>query len=120
MKRILIVDDHELIRRGVRSLLLNSNYAVCGEASTGIEAVDSAVYLKPDVVLLDVSMPGMTGVEALHRIRRLAPSTKVIFFTMHSPESLRNTGVDAAISKDSNSDTLLAAIEQVLAGSQGS
>lgn len=65
-KRILIVDDHELIRAGVRKMLSESRYIVCGEAANGMEALDQVPRTKPDLVILDVTMPRMSGVDARH------------------------------------------------------
>jgi len=96
--RILIADDHALIRRSLRSLLLtHSNWAVCGEAIDGQDAIDKARELRPDVVLLDVTMPGMTGLEAAPIIRREVPDSQVVIVTQHDSAELsrRATAVGA-------------------------
>ena len=85
---MLIVDDHLLIRKGVRSLLnRHSTVDVCGEASDGEEAIQKVGELHPDIVLLDIQMPRMNGIQAARQIHQLQPSTKIVFFTAH-PQSL--------------------------------
>src|SRR5437667_11537433 len=83
--RILIADDHEIIRRGVRSLLeaRPNNYDICGEAVDGRDAIDQAAKLRPDLVIMDVSMPVLNGLEATRTIRKLVPETDVIILTQH-------------------------------------
>ena len=77
--RILIVDDHDLVRRQVRSLLSDyPNFEVCGEAADGLDAIEKAKSLRPDLVLMDISMPRMNGLEATKVIRRELPSVDVI------------------------------------------
>src|SRR5260370_13547004 len=83
MPGILIVDDHPTARRTMRSLLAGHQIDVCGEAVDGEEAVAKVRKLRPDVVLLDVNMPVMNGIQAAYEVRRIAPSTKVIFLTIH-------------------------------------
>jgi len=81
--RILIADDHDLIRRGVRALLHASpGWEICGEATSADDAVDKAGRLHPDVVVLDVSMPGMPAPDAVHRIREVSPKSEVVVLTM--------------------------------------
>jgi YesN/AraC family two-component response regulator len=85
---ILIVDDHVLIRKGVRSLLnRHSTVDVCGEARDGEEAVQKVGELHPDIVLLDIQMPRMNGIQAARQIHQLEPSTKIVFLTGH-PQSV--------------------------------
>lgn len=89
MVRILLADDHEMVRRGLRDQLNNqSGWEVCGEASDGREAVKLALSLKPDVVVMDLSMPELNGLEATRQIRRDLPKTEVLIFTMHETEPL--------------------------------
>ena len=88
MTSVLIVDDHVLIREGVRSLLnRHSTMDICGEAKDGEEALEKLTELRPDIVLLDISMPRMNGIQAAREIHRILPSTKIVFFTAH-PASL--------------------------------
>jgi DNA-binding NarL/FixJ family response regulator len=102
--RILIVDDHELMRRGIRSLLeSNSRLQVCGEAADGEDGVAKVQSLKPDLVILDLNMRGMNGIEATRSIRRLAPETKILIYSMHeSPQirlAIQQAGADAFVLK---------------------
>ena len=84
MPRILLVDDHAVVRRGVASIIeRNGIGTVCGEAENGEEAIRKAKELKPDIVLMDISMPKMGGIEATKQIRRFAPHLKIIILTMH-------------------------------------
>ena len=87
--RILIADDHDLIRRGVKSLLETHNgWKVCAEASKGPEAVEKVEQLKPDVVIIDVCMPELNGVEATRQIRKISPRTEVLVLSVHHSEHL--------------------------------
>lgn len=89
MVRILLADDHEMVRRGLRDQLNNQpGWEVCGEAADGREAVKLALSLKPDVVVMDLSMPELNGLEATRQIRRDLPKTEVLIFTMHETEPL--------------------------------
>jgi len=92
MPRVIIVDDHAFIRRGVQSLLQpHPEWELCGEASNGTDAVHLVDQLKPEVVLMDVTMPGMNGIEATRVIRSAHPQVKIILLTLHeSSEVLRN------------------------------
>jgi len=92
MPRVLIVDDHAFIRRGVETILESSpEWQVCGEASNGNDAIRLANQLSPEVVLMDVTMPGMNGLEATRIIRKEHPDVKVILLTLHeSSEVLRS------------------------------
>lgn len=84
MPGILIVDDHVGVRRAIRSLLESRTLAVCGEAADGHEAIRKVRELLPDIVLMDVEMPGMNGLKATEEILRVRPSVKVVFLTMHT------------------------------------
>src|SRR5690349_16573038 len=77
--RILIVDDHEVVRKGIRLILNDARpgWEICGEASNGVEAIDAATHLKPDVILLDITMPGMSGLEAASHISAPAPPAQI-------------------------------------------
>src|SRR5882724_13161263 len=77
--RILLVDDHEPVRRGVRSLLSShADWLVCGEAVDGLDAIEKAKALRPNVVLMDISMPRMNGLDATHILRRDMPGSKIV------------------------------------------
>src|SRR5262249_1954599 len=82
--RILVVDDHEIVRRGVRALLSASeDYQVCGEAADGRDAIRQAQELKPDAIVMDVSMPNLNGFEATKEIKRILPETPVVIMSQH-------------------------------------
>jgi DNA-binding NarL/FixJ family response regulator len=87
--RVLIADDHELVRRGMRNLLDGSTqFTICGEATNGREAVNAAQSLKPQIVVLDVSMPELNGLEAARQILKARPDTQILILTMHETEQL--------------------------------
>lgn len=113
--RILIADDHELIRMGLRALIENKNWVVCGEARNGKEAIAKVQELAPDIIILDLTMPVMSGYEAVQEIRRISPSTKILFFTMHDiPTTARQTGADAFVTKSGDPQEVIAAIERLM------
>ncbi|MFZ3330099.1 MAG: response regulator transcription factor, partial [Candidatus Acidiferrales bacterium] len=87
--RILVADDHAVVRRGVRSLLESqSGLEVCCEASNGVEAIEYVKKSKPDLVLLDLTMPEMNGLEVARVIREESPDTEILIFTMHFSEDV--------------------------------
>jgi DNA-binding NarL/FixJ family response regulator len=114
--RILIVDDHEVVRIGVRILLSgNPKWEVCGEAVDGRQALRGVAKLVPDIVLLDLSMPVMNGFEVAKEIRRIAPSTKIVLFSVHDvPATARLIGIDAFVAKSSDMKALANTLERVL------
>lgn len=119
---ILIVDDHEFVRRAIRRLLSShSGWKVCGEAADGHEAVEAAKALRPDVVLMDISMPRMNGLEATRILRRELPECKVIIISQNDPRIARSQAmeVDAAdfVSKNDLSQQLVPTVSRFL--SQG-
>lgn len=81
--RILIVDDNSVARTTIRALLDWHSFQVCGEAKDGQEAIEKVIELRPELVLLDINMPGLNGVKAAYEIRRISPATKIVFLTMH-------------------------------------
>lgn len=112
--RILIADDHDMIRRGLRALLdTEPDMEVCGEASDGGQAVEMAARLKPDVIIMDISMPRMNGVDATRYILDENPAIEVLILTMHeSGESVRNAlhaGARGYVLKSDVSDKLACA-----------
>jgi DNA-binding NarL/FixJ family response regulator len=120
--RILIVDDHEVIRQGVRSVLMRARpeWEICGEASDGKQAIEAVLRLKPDVVILDVTMPTMSGLQAAPQIARLAKDCRILIFTMHESERMasdvRALGAHGYVQKSQAGRDLIAAIEALLAG----
>jgi DNA-binding NarL/FixJ family response regulator len=120
--RILIADDHEVVRHGVRTVLeRQAGWVVCGEAGTGREAVAKAVDLRPDVVVLDVSMPELNGLEATRQIRWLVPA-KILILTVHEADQLvtevLDAGADGYVLKADAGRTLVAAIRALLTGGE--
>ncbi len=121
MIRILLVDDHELMRKGIRALLeRNPSFEVCAEATSGVEALKLAHEHRPDVVVLDVTMPVMGGLEAARRISEKIPETHILMFTIHDNEEMvRNTldaGAHGYILKSDASTRLETAVEAVASG----
>ena len=120
--RILIVDDHEIVREGIRNLLARSgkNWEVCGEASNASDAILAIKSLQPDVVVLDVSMPGISGLEAARLIGRQDLATRILIFTMHeSPRiavEVRDAGGHGYVSKSQANRDLVLAIQTLLSG----
>jgi DNA-binding NarL/FixJ family response regulator len=117
--RILVADDHSILRRGVRALLeTHPGWKVCGEAATGAEAVKQAKKLRPDVAVVDITMPDLSGFEATRQIRTAVPQTEVLVLTVHeSEQALRevlNAGALGYVSKSDLDLNLLAAIESLL------
>jgi DNA-binding NarL/FixJ family response regulator len=89
MIRILLADDHNIVRKGLRGTLEEyEDWNVCGEASNGRDAVRLALELKPDIVVLDLTMPELNGVEATRRIKKSLPQTEILIFTMHDTEEM--------------------------------
>ena len=117
--RILLVDDQEPVRRGVRSLLSShADWLVCGEAVDGLDAIEKAKALRPNVVLMDISMPRMNGLDATHILRRDMPDSKIVIVSQNDPAiACRQAAeVDAAayVAKSSLSDDLVPTIEKVI------
>jgi DNA-binding NarL/FixJ family response regulator len=114
--RLLIVDDHEVMRVGVRALLKgNPEIEVCGEANSGLDAVVQTAKLAPDVVLLDISLPDVGGTDVAEEIRRIAPSAKIILFSMHElPMTPQSVGADAFVAKSDAAKTLTSTVAQIL------
>lgn len=119
-KRILIADDHEVMRRGMRGLVESQEeWAVCGEAIEGHEVVRKTRELRPDLLILDINMPGLSGIEAALQILRDDPDAKILFFTVHdSPQVIReisNLGARGYVSKSRAGNDLVDAVRAVLA-----
>ncbi|HEY2461613.1 MAG TPA: response regulator [Candidatus Acidoferrum sp.] len=120
-RRVLIADDHEVMRRGLRGLIESQDeWAICGEAVEGIEAVQKWRDLRPDLVILDVNMPGMTGIEAAQQILRENKYAKVLFFTVHDTDQMVREmvtiGAQGYVSKSRAGQDLVDAVRNVLGG----
>lgn len=119
--RILIVDDHEIVRHGVRSILTDRpGWEVIGEAANGQEAIKAVSELQPDVVVLDITMPVLSGLEAASRIRATGFQRPILIFTMHESDSLaaevREVGAQGYVQKSHAARDLVRAIEELLGG----
>ena len=118
-KRILLVDDHQLIIDGLRGFIeANSAYTVVGEANTGTDAVKLAGVLNPDVILMDIDMPEMSGIQASEEIKRNFPHIKIIIVSMHNEKQLIkkliDQGANGYLLKNSQQSEVMDAIEKVL------
>lgn len=119
--RVLIADDHRVVREGLAAILKSrTDMDVVGEATNGIEVIEKAKALKPDVVLMDVSMPQMNGVEATWAIRKLFPETGIVVLTMHDDDAtifdLLRAGVHGYLLKDADSSEIIKAIQSIYKG----
>jgi DNA-binding NarL/FixJ family response regulator len=119
--RVLIADDQEIVRIGlIHVLTADGRFEICGQASNGAEAVEMACKLIPDVLLLDITMPGLDGFEVLDELRRRNQRIKTVFFTMHKDESIMERalamGVEGYIFKNLPKEDIIAAIVKVAAG----
>src|SRR5437899_1701446 len=117
--RLLVADDHEVIRRGVRSLLgTQPGWEVSGEAASGREAVEKAKQLKPDLVVLDITMPELDGLEATRQILEAVPKTKVLILTMHESEQVMSEVLKAGalgyVLKSDAADNLVPAVKALI------
>jgi DNA-binding NarL/FixJ family response regulator len=114
--RVLLADNHVVIRGGLRALLqTHNNFEICGEAINGREAVDLAVQKKPDVVIINVNLPGINGIEATRQIRKQAPGTEILIFTAENNEDLLREALRAGargyLLKSAPDEQIIEAIE---------
>ncbi len=121
IQRVVLVDDHTIIREGMKALLSSEKHLeIVGEAANGREAVKCVETLLPDLVLIDLSMPKMHGMEAVKEIKDRFPNTRLIVLTVHKIEeyvlSAFRFGADGYVLKDSSKSELIMAIENVLSG----
>ena len=117
--RILVADDHETVRKGVCAILASRlDVEVCGEASNGQEAIARAHDLKPNLIILDITMPVLNGLDAARVIRLTLPDLPILLFTMHEGkhiiEDAQKIGIEGFVCKSEASATLLAAVDAVL------
>lgn len=121
MLRIMLADDHDLTRSGLRYLLeKQKDWTVCGEASNGRLAVEMSERLRPDVAILDLSMPELNGLEATRQILQRLPSIKILIYTMHETESLildvLVAGARGIVLKSDAGDNMVTAVESIIKG----
>ena len=121
MIRLLIVDDHQIVRAGLRMLFVaEEDMSIVGEVGSGTEALQAVAELRPDVVIMDVAMPGMSGIEATRLIKQHAPEVAVLALTMHEDEQyfleMLNAGASGYIPKRAAPDDLISAIRVVSQG----
>jgi len=119
--RILIADDHGLVRRGARALLqARHGWRVVSEAANGREAVEKATKLKPDIAIIDISMPELDGIEVVRQIREAVPDTKVLVLTMHESDQMVRRALDAGargyLLKSDLTDCLAKAVKAIADG----
>jgi DNA-binding NarL/FixJ family response regulator len=119
VKRILIVDDSPVIRRTLRTLFeLQTEWAVCGEAGNGRDGIDQALQLRPDLVVIDLIMPVMNGIEATRALKRLMPAIPLVMFTTFADTFLAKealtAGVDVLVPKSEGATTLVRHIQTLL------
>lgn len=116
---VLIVDDNEMVRRGLRCLFESEPaFKVCGEAVDGRDAIEKARQLKPDLIVLDFSMPGMNGLESARILSNMKPSAMILLFTMHrsavADGDARAAGINAVVSKSEGAGTLISQAQILL------
>lgn len=116
--RILLVDDHPVVRQGLKTLLEGqSGWEVVGEASNGLEALDKANSLQPDVMVLDITMPGMNGLQACRLLRKKTPNVEILFVTQHDSAQMMREALDAGakgyVVKSNAARDLLEAVKSV-------
>lgn len=114
--RILIADDHDVVRKGLRLLIQeNPNWTICAEARSGREAVEQSEKCNPDVVIIDVSMPDLNGLEATRQIRKVCPRTEVLVITQHDSDEVAaeviNAGARGYVLKSDSDQELAHAVE---------
>lgn len=117
--RVLIADDNSTVRRSIRSLIeLSTKWKVCGEAENGAVAIERAQSLQPDIVILDLGMPVMNGLEAARQISQMLPTAAMLMFTLHANEHLarvaEGVGIRRVVSKAEGAEDLIHAIASLL------
>ncbi len=118
--RIVIADDHRMLREGLSRSMSDHGFTVLGEARDGDEAVDMALELQPDVVLMDVTMPKLSGIEATKMIHQQSPEIRIVMLTMHADQAILadavRSGASGYLVKDCSTDEIAMAIESVAVG----
>lgn len=118
--RLLLADDHKMLREGLRRSMIERGFDVIGEARDGAEAVELAASLRPDVILMDVSMPEIDGVEATRQIRERQKDVRIVMLTMHADQDVLadaiRAGANGYLVKDCSTDEIASAIETVAGG----
>jgi DNA-binding NarL/FixJ family response regulator len=119
VKSILIVDDSPMIRRSLRtSFERQPDWAVCGEAEDGYEAIDKAKILQPDLIVIDLAMPRLNGISATRMLKKLLPATPVVMFTLFTDPCFKKAafamGLDAFVDKSEGTATLITSIQCLL------
>lgn len=119
--RILVADDHEVVRQGIRAILqTRPDWEICGEAIDGREAIRLAKQLHPDVIIMDITMPHLSGLEASQEIAKLQLPSRVLIFTMHESTSLapsvRRAGAHGYVVKSRAARDLIDALDRLLGG----
>lgn len=119
--RLLIAEDHAILREGLKALLASAtDLEIAGEASDGMQAIERARELQPDIILMDLSMPNMNGTEAIRAIKRRQPETKIIALTVHKTEehvrATLDAGADGYVLKDDSHQDLISALTSVRNG----
>jgi len=121
--RILLADDHQILREGIRRGFESAGHEIVGEAANGAEAVELALELKPEIIIMDLSMPVMDGVTATQKICSQLPETQVVVLTMHDDVNKTRQALDAGangyLSKGSSFSEVLSTVEAVAAGETG-
>lgn len=121
MINIVLADDHKILRNGVKALLeTEADLRVVGEAGDGLEAIKQVKGLQPDILVVDISMPGLNGIDVIKQVRKCAPKTGVIVLSMHSAEvyvlQALEAGAMGYVIKESGAEQLVSAIRELTAG----
>jgi DNA-binding NarL/FixJ family response regulator len=117
-KSILIADDNDIVRSIIRFFLETEGFEICGEAKDGVDAIEKARQLKPDLIVLDVAMPKMNGVEAASVLKRMMPDVPIVWFTMYKEQMGHSltaaVGVDAVLAKPDGVGGLVECVQGLL------
>ncbi len=121
MISIVLADDHKIVRQGIKALLQTEpDFRIAGEASNGLEAIEQAKNLQPDILVVDISMPRLNGIDVIKQVRKCSPKTGIIVLSMHSAEiyvlQALEAGAMGYVLKESGPEQLISAIREVIAG----